>query len=783
MVGEAFTLRYIPAREDLDRLDVFLDPGHPQHGLAVLLEKLGVDRDTVRDWPDSLSGEVDRSGRLRLLSEALRPAETTERWRDLDDRPDLTETAFEGVHWLAAPSQSAEAELAAQCLRETLEEPGRTAALVTPDRILARRVAAQLGRWGIQIDDSAGRPLGQTEAGRFFKLVGEAVERRLSPVALLALLKHPMAALGGEPGDLRRAVRRLEIACLRGPKPSGGIAGLRLALDAAHADPRGPGTDVIDAAHVTVDAIEAVLDPLLTAMAPVETGFADLLDAHIRTAEALAQTSGESGADRLWRGEDGEVLADFIADLMPDAGLLGSVGPGDYTALINALMVGRTVRPRYGAHPRLAILGPLEARLQHADRLILAGLNEGTWPPEPGDDPWMSREMRRAFGLPPHERRIGLAAHDFAQAFAAPEVILLRAEKTGGQQTVPARWLERLATVAERLGLDQVLPKHNRVTIERLAWQSGLDSAERLPMLKPPAPRPPLARRPRRLSATRIETLMRDPYSIFAASILKLDVLDPLEADLGAADKGTMIHRALDVFTARHPDHLPPDAAARLIEIGEEIFGPEAEVRPTVRAFWWPRFVRIAHWFLAQEATRRPRLARSFTEIKGTLVLQAPGGDFTLSAEADRIDRYRDGGYAILDYKTGTMPNKKAVGLLTAPQLPLEAAILKGCGFPDVPPGPVVELAYWKLSGGEPAGTIQLNDDGDPEELAVEVRSRLEGLIAAYDDPATPYPAIPRPAEAPRFNDYEHLARIREWSLGGESGKESGRESGAEGAG
>ncbi|HBM12431.1 MAG TPA: double-strand break repair protein AddB, partial [Rhodospirillaceae bacterium] len=304
---------------------------------------------------------------------------------------------------------------------------------------------------------------------------------------------------------------------------------------------------------------------------------------------------------------------------------------------------------------------------------------------------------------------------------------------------------------------------------QRLAWQRQLDSRDRLPMLQPPAPRPPVDKRPRRLSATRIETLMRDPYSIFASRILKLDVLDPLESDLGAADKGTMIHLALDRFTREYPDHLPPDAAAKLIAIGRDVFGQETLARPTVRAFWWPRFERIAVWFLAQEAARRPKLAQSYTEISGSIEIPAPAGSFLLTAEADRIDRYRDGGYAILDYKTGTMPNKKAVGALTAPQLPLEAAILKQKGFQDIPPGPIVELAYWKLSGGEPAGSIQINDAADPDELAQLVRDKLTALIAAYDDPETAYPSVPRPGEAPRFNDYAHLARIKEWSLGGDA--------------
>lgn len=746
------------------------DSTHPQFGLALLLKKLGVSREDVADWPAPNLDRPVNTGRVHLISEALRPASTTDRWQDLTE---LDAAAYDGMEWLAAPSPAAEAGLAAQCLREALETPGKTAALVTPDRMLARRVAAQMDRWGIRIDDSAGRPLAQTEAGRFFRLTAEAVSVSLGPVGLLSLLKHPMAALGGKPIDLRRAVRVLEIAGLRGPKPAGGIDGLRRALTARREDPHGPGDALIDQAEATVDAVAAALHPLLTAAADPGVDFATLLTAHLQAAEALARREDAAGAEILWRGEDGEELAGFIADLTPYADLVGKVGIGDYVALIDALMQGKTVRPRMGAHPRVAILGPLEARLQHADRVILAGLNEGVWPPDPGDDPWMSRDMRKQFGLPAHERRIGLAAHDFAQACAAPEVILLRAEKSAGQQTVPARWLERLATVTERLGLDAKLPKYNGWTGKRLAWQNGLDRRDRLPTLAPPLPRPPVETRPLRLSATRIETLMQDPYSIFAGNILRLRKLDPLEADLGASDKGTMIHAALDQFMTDFPQAIPPDAVLQLLNFGEAAFGAEALARPAVKAFWWPRFERIAQWFVEREAERRPALAASHTEIKGEMEIPLARGVFILSAEADRIDRHRDGGYAILDYKTGYMPSKSKVQDLAAPQLPLEAAILKAGGFKGIAPGPIVELAYWKLSGGEPAGLIQLSDDGRGDELAEEVRDRLIGLIEGYEDPQTAYPAVPRPGLAPRFNDYEHLARIKEWSLGsGEGGGE-----------
>lgn len=742
------------------------DPTHPQHGLALLLDKLGAQRADVAEWEASMPSI--RAARIHLLTEAMRPADTTHRWGALDgaDAGSIDPDAFTGVEWLEAPTPAAEAALAAQCLREALETPNRTAALVTPDRILARRVAAQMTRWGIEIDDSAGVPLAQTAAGRFLMLVAEAAAAGLAPVALLAALKQPLAALGQAPRDLRRAIRRLENPFLRGVKPARGAEGLRAAIHASEGGRQDPGQDRRDDAEATVSLIEAALSPLLAMMDGGDAPFDVLLRAHLAAAEAVAASRDESGADRLWRGEDGEALAEFAAEIAAHAPLLGRLRPSDYAPVMTALMAGRTVRPRFGTHPRLAILGPLEARLQHADLLVLAGLNEGTWPPESPEDPWMSRAMRADFGLPAHERRIGLAAHDFAQAFGAPEVVLLRAAKSGGQPTVPARWLERLATVLKRAGMEHLTPEMNGATAPRLAWRSALESATEVARVGRPAPRPPLAARPRRLSATRIETLMRDPYSIYARFVLDLEPLDPLEADLGAADKGTMIHEALDRFVRDNPDTLPDDAVDILVDLGRAAFGKDALARPGIQAFWWPRFRRIARWFVEVEEERRSSLDASHTEIRGKHTFEAPGGPFTLSAEADRIDRQEDGAFVILDYKTGAVPSKKDVATLAAPQLVLEAAILRNGGFPGIAPGPIDRFEYWKLSGGEPAGEITRIDGVEPDALADAVLEKLKALIAAYDDPATAYPSVPRADQAPRFNDYAHLARIKEWMLG-----------------
>lgn len=743
------------------------DQTHPQYGLAQLLARIGADRDEVADWPAAADvGRESPASRAALASEALRPADTTDAWRSLDAP---TDDAVAGVARLDCAGEKEEAETVALLLREALEETGRTAALVTPDRRLGRRVAAILQRWGLEVDDSAGRPLAETAPGVFLRLVVRAAAESLAPVALLAACKHPLAAAGRNPAAFRSDVRRLERWVLRGPRPAPGVDGLRAALAEARRAPADGGDGIPAAAGKAVEdaiaGLAAAFAPLTECIAGGTVSLEMLMDAHLAAAEALAATDDEAGAQRLWAGEAGETLADFMGSLRQAADVMPGLPAATYPDLFDALLAGAVVRPRHGRHPRLNIWGPLEARLQQADRIILGGLNEGVWPADPGPDPWMSRPMRSAFGLPLPERRIGLAAHDFAQLFCAREVFLTRAAKAEGAPTVPSRWLLRLEAVLQAAGLAD-----ERVADRRwLSLQAGLHAVDGHRPIRAPRPKPPVSARPRRLSVTRIEAWMRDPYAIYARDILRLERLEPLEADPGAADRGTIVHDALDTFLRRYPDALPTDALDRLLAVGREAFGA-ALLRPAVRAFWWPRFERIARWFVATEAERRPGIAASATELRGEYAFDAPGGRFTLSAKADRIDRLADGSLAIIDYKTGAPPSDAQVQAGYAPQLPLEAVIAEAGGFADVPAAPVSGLLYWRLSGGTPPGVIRAIRD-DPAALAAAAADGLARLVAAFDDPDTPYHPAPNPLQRvpPAYDDYAHLARHAEWSDGGEA--------------
>ncbi len=735
-----------------------LEPLHPQYGMAKLLKRLGIARGDVPDW-DSPGIAKPSPHRARLAAAALRPAAAG------PSPAPIHPQALNGVTRIDCPTPHEEAGTIALILREALQDPDRTAALITPDRGLARRVAAELGRFDIKVDDSAGRPLNRTPPGVFLRLLARAAAEDFAPVPLLALLKHPLASGGMSPGAFRARVRVLELAALRGPRPGPGLKGLAAAGESE--------------ARAVVAVLDRALDHFAELARQPHVALGDIAAAHVAAAEALAGTQGDKpGAPRLWAGEAGEAAAEFAAELIQAADAIGDIEGAAYPALLESLMSARAVHPRHGLHPRLHIWGLLEARLQHADVLVLGGLNEGTWPPEAAASPWMSRPMMARFGLPAPERRIGLSAHDFVQGFCAPRVYLTRSARIEGAPTVPSRWLLRIENLVRKTECEAAFMDPENWT----QWQELLDKPAATVRLPRPDPRPPVAARPIKLSVTQIETWMRDPYAIYARHVLKLRPLDPLDAEPDAAGYGTIVHAALDAFIRECPPRLespaplPADALARLLAHGREVFARVLD-RPGVWAFWWPRFERIARWFVAVENDRRAggamaaAITEAHTEAHGEITIPISGGAFTLTATADRIDRDRSGALVLVDYKTGTVPSEREIAAGFAPQLPLEALIAEAGGFKDLGPGVVARLEHWKLGGGDPAGKI-IPVKADPAGLIAAARQGLENLVAAFADPNTAYEARPRPEQAPRFSDYEHLARVKEWAAG-EGGEDS----------
>lgn len=726
------------------------EAGHPQHGMRQLLAKMDATRGDVEPW---IAGLPVSRARNRLIAEALRPAETTPAWRDLiAERRDTIEDGLQGLTVAVARTPSEEALAIACALRAAIEVPGKTAALVTPDRTLARRVAGELKRWGIAIDDSGGVPLAHTLPGRFLCLLADAAADAFAPVPLLALLKHPLTALAfPDRAEVRLLAVALEEQVLRGLRPPPGIEGLRRVVD-----PKSGSAKLIDKLDKACGAFAAAIG----------SGSHDLMHLVRLHREAAELVAGTATSLPLWEREAGEA-AELLFQQLGEAAAdidLAMDGPA-YAAFIRTVMDAVPVRPHVGQHPRLSILGPLEVRLQHADLMILGGLNEGVWPPATDPGPWLNRPMRRDLDMSQPERRVGLSAHDFAQAAACKEVLLTRSEKDAGAPTTPSRWLTRLSMLVDGAGLAERFNDEQWLHIAR-----AIDRPATAPKpVEPPAPRPPVSARPRALPVTQVERWVRDPYALYARQILRLKPLDPIDMMPAAADRGNVIHDALEAFVKVYPRDLPPDeeAFAALKVFGEKAFGPLL-TRPGVQGFWWPRFERIARWFLAFERERRAEAVQILAEQKGELSFDAPAGRFKLTAKADRIELLGGDAIAIGDYKTGTVPSSRQVLAGLSPQLTLEAAIALEGGFPGVNAANVSELLYISLKGGTVAGDakpVELKGD-TPVAVAARAKAGLMKFVAAFDSQDMPYLSKPRVLLERMAGDYDHLARVKEWSSG-----------------
>jgi ATP-dependent helicase/nuclease subunit B len=758
----------IAGNADDDSHDGLPAAGHAQFAMHALLDRIGMTRGDVAELAPPAP-----HGRETLVSEALRPAATTEHWQQQRQQAGFEQAAdiaLASMAMIEAANAEEEALAIAVALRQALHTKGKTAALVTPDRALARRVVAALARWKLAVDDSGGDALADTSAGVFARLAAEVALNGLEPVPLLALLKHSLLRLGQPPGAHGAAIAALERALLRGPRPRPEAKGLAHALttfretqSSLHpSDPRKLiRGEEIDAAGALVERLAAALAPLET-LKPGAHPLSRLAQYHRDVIAAL----GSDDKDKIaaFESHDGAALMRTLDELIDSPSAAGlSVARADYAELFHAAIGGRVVRRPETRDVRVHIYGPLEARLQTIDRVVLGGLNEGTWPPETRSDAWLSRPMRRDLGLDPPERRIGLSAHDFAQALGAPEVILSRAAKVAGAPTVASRFVQRIAALAGKRW-DGVLASGN----EYLALARALDTPAEVKHAERPAPKPPRDARPSKLSVTAIEDWLRDPYTIYAKYILRLAPLDAVDTPPGARDRGTVIHGAIGDYTRQFATNPPVDPFKELIALGEQRFAPLADY-PEARAFWWPRYLRIARWFAGWDSERRARLAALHAEIRGELNFPLGNRSFTLSGIADRIEQRTDGTYAIIDYKTGQARTEKQVRTGLAPQLTLEAAILRTGGFKPIAKGSVSEITYVTLKGGEPAGKPEAIKfkEGTPDSQADRALAKLKEVAATFEDESKPYLSLVHPMWKTHYGDYDHLARVKEWSLTG----------------
>jgi ATP-dependent helicase/nuclease subunit B len=694
---------------------------HPQFALKQTLAALGVERGAI----PALAEETP-SGRARrvLMREALAPAEKTADWlKRLADAGGaaFVEAGSQGLRLVEAATEDEEATAIALLLREALEMPERTAALVTPDDGLAHRVEAKLARWGVAASVSHGRMLRETEAGALTALLCELARDPSEPIALAALLKHPRVGLATD----KSALTTLEHEALRGPRRYASLTELA-ALDKL---------TKWDRARALVARVEEALAPLSALMASEEITIAAFADAITQAAENVA--GGEA-----WQDRDGERAAELLRDAIAHGAELGGMSPRAAPRVLMRLMDGVTVARAQGGDPRVAILGVLEARLQRRDLMILGGLNEGVWPAPSGEDPFLSRGMRAELGLPSLDQRIGLAAHDFAQLANAPNVVLTRSLRREGSPTLASRWLWRLQTLVQ--GAHAKLDHAE----EYLAWARKLDAPDALRTTKIPRPKPPAGQRIKRLSVTQVETLIRDPYALYARRILGLEHLKPIDAPAGPAERGSAVHKAIERFEDGD-DHV---LLAQLLDEELRRAGISPERRAAERARLAVSVSALIEWF--QE--RRAHGATVYREKKGVL----PVDGVQLSGIADRIEIGANH-VAILDFKTGSPPTEKQIESGLAPQLPLEVVMLARGVFEDVPAALTTELLYWRFGNAEPTPKLL---DVDPQAEGDKAFSALRGLLARYAEADQPFLSKPRVQFIKPYDEYDQLARRKEWA-------------------
>jgi ATP-dependent helicase/nuclease subunit B len=722
---------------------------HPQYRFRALLDLLSLTPAEVRPWRAVAPPDPARNA---LVSLSLRPAPVTDQWLEEGQHlPDLLQAA-QGVTLIEAPSPRAEALAIALVLRRAAED-GRRAALVTPDRTLSRMVSAALDRWDITADDSAGEPLQQTAAGRFLRQVLHLSGERLTPELLLSVLKHPLAGTGGDRGDHLRYTRDLELH-LRRCGPAFPDAAALISWAAKRRD---------QAALGWATALAGVLDLLAEAgPAPLQAQVAR----HRRIAEALARGTGDAGAGELWQRDAGRAALRLVEQLEAEAVHGGEFSLSAYRDLFDALIGRQEIRRIEVPDPRVMIWGTLEARVCGADLVILAGLNDGVWPGRASPDPWLNRQMRKQAGLLLPERQIGLAAHDYQQAIAAPEVVVSRALRDAEAETVPSRWLNRMINLMEGLA-GRNGPQALRAM--RARGQYWLDLALAIetpgqvlrddPRLRPaprPAPCPPLAARPNRLPLTRISTLIRDPYAIYARYVLGLKPLDPLRHEPDARGRGEVIHLVLEEFVKSRPagGETLDAARARLLAIALQRLEQQVPW-PAARLLWLARLERAADYFLHFDATEGGETLA--LEDQGEIALDPL--PFRLFGIPDRIDAMADGRLHLIDYKTGTPPTLEQQQQFDK-QLLLAAALVERGGFAALGPREVARISYLGLGGQGKLVQSELT-----QEQIEAVWQGLKRLIARYMQRKQGYTARRALFESRYPGDYDHLSRHGEWQM------------------
>lgn len=720
--------------------DPSLSEDHPQYRFRSLMDALDIMPNDVGPWTDTPPPCPERNA---LISLSLRPAPVTDQW--LSEAPLLSDLdrACDGMTLVAAESRREEADTIALRLRYAVQE-GRTAALISPDRMLTRQVAAALDRWDIVPDDSAGVPLSLSPPGRLFSHVMGGMDPPLRAQTLIEVLKHPLAATGADDrGPHLLMVRELELWMRKRGVPFPTVSDLDAWVEKSP-ETRGPWADWVAEILGNWSAVSG------------QVSLEQRLDQHIALLETICAGPSQDGSGGLWDEAAGRAARSLFDDVKMHGSAAGELNQSEFASLLKRLLSAGEVRDRDAGHPQVLIWGTLEARVQSADLVILGSMNDGTWPELPGPDPWLNRQMRREAGLLLPERRVGLSAHDYQLAMAAPEVWITRSIRSDDTQTVPSRWINRLTNLLG--GLDDSAPldamRHRGAAWVAAARQAAAPRSA-VPRAKRPAPCPPASARPGQISVTEVEALTRDPFEIYAKRVLKLRPLHPLQREADALLRGILVHDVMEQFTKHGVDPSDDQASQVLHQITDEVLAAQCPW-PTARALWQGRIGRVVDWFLLTEAQRRTQATPTYFEAESETILAQSGTK--LIGRADRIDITTEGSAVIYDYKTGTPPSKKQQTVFN-PQLLLLAALAERGAFRDL--GAMTAKAAYIGLGSDPSEVPAPLDDNPPDKIWAE----LDALMIEWQSPDRGYTARIANKVDQEDRDYDHLSRLGEWDV------------------
>lgn len=721
-----------------------IDCCHPQFMLKLLLDYMHVDRHEVEELVDDELFSDRKTDSFFIHT--FKPAEDAS-YHQLSQS--FSSDVVDHMQFVECNTMQEEAVIVSMAVRKYLEEKDKQLLIVANNTALVRRITHLLLKWDIQADCSMGQNLSDTLPAVFLHVVADMVQSQAGAVELLALFKHPLAGAGVSGALCRDHIRQIELEALRGVKKS---TGLQPIIDR-----------VSQEVHKKwLEAIAVQVRPLFDSVrSHVQKPFTAFMQEHIVLAEWLASTDQEEGKKRLWRGDVGKQMVGLLRDLQAYGEHLGNMSFQHYSNVMRVFLQQQTYRQSYNHHPRVSIVSSMESRLLSADVVIIVDANEGSWPMKIQSTPWMNRDMRAKCGLPDEERRIGQGAQDFYQLLYNPTVLITRSRKGDSGPTRKSRWLLKLEMTLKQHGLeDAIVPK-----FPWSVWAKQLFEADSFEPISPPEPRPPLEMRPRSLSVTQIEKLIRDPYVIYASKILGLRPLEQINKEPGALEFGNFVHDAIDYFIKAYDPE--KDLKKLMMRCGKKALGDLVDY-PIVKRFWWPKFEHIADWFICNEAAIRDEQVQVLSETWGQYSFDAPAGRFTIKGKTDRIEVETDGVATVIDYKTGQPPTAKDVQEGLSPQLTLEALIaLRETDEEQYKAiSDIRSLVYWYFKGGEEPVEKRYIKAGLVMDLIEQAEEGVKALITRFDDPNTPYLARPDISKGLRYNDYAQLARIQEWGNG-----------------